>query len=93
MVGPKPKPVRPLSTKTAFEKPAEGKMSKKNKKPVVKTVETKQKPAKDSKKTTPSVAEVKKKSAEGKKKNKTDTKDVTNKVVHLKQEQVRQLYF
>ena len=88
MVGPKPKPVRPASTKTSFEKPAEGKMSKKNKKPVVKTVETKKKPALDSKKTPASVAEVKKKSAEGKKKIKTDSKDVTSKVVHLKHEQV-----
>ena len=36
MVG--PKPVRPSTAKSSFEKPAEGKMSKKPKKPVAKAV-------------------------------------------------------
>jgi len=55
MVGPKPKPVRPKSAKTVFEKPSEGKLSKKSKKPVVKAVEAKVAVSKKSAKTAPAV--------------------------------------
>jgi len=55
MVGPKPKPVRPKSAKTVFEKPSEGKLSKKSKKPVVKAVEAKVPVSKKSAKTAPAV--------------------------------------
>ena len=49
MVG--PKPVRPLTAKTSFEKPAEGKILKKPKKPVVKSVKKSKNEAKSVSKT------------------------------------------
>ena len=81
MVGPKPKPVRPKSAKTVFEKPSEGKLSKKSKKPVVKAVEAKVAVSKKSAKTAPAVKDAPVKKDEVKRIEKKE-------VVEIKLEQV-----
>ena len=77
MVGPKPKPVRPQSAK--FEKPSEGKIVKKNKKPVVKSVEKKTKSSKES--------------AVVPKSNKSDKTSNANKATEINKKQVRLIFW
>jgi len=80
MVGPKPKPVRPKSAKTVFEKPAEGKLAKKSKKPVAKVVEAK--PAVSKKAAVPAIKDA------PVKKDKVKKIEKTEKIVEIKQEQI-----
>lgn len=78
MVG--PKPVRPSTAKSSFEKPAEGKISKKPKKPVAKAV-TKTKSETKSVSKTP----VK---APSKETNDNEVVESSNEVVNITDEQV-----